>query len=116
MHEKEAPKSDNSQAPVQRYVPVVLGRVYVADRVPHAHRFATVSSEAILLPNGDHVHRVKFFTDFYDGHYHEFCGNSSGAIKVGDRHVHFAKAATSFDAGHSHKFRVAALIDNPTDK
>jgi len=116
MHEKEAPKSVNAQAPVQRHVHEVLGSVFVAGRVPHAHRFGTVSSEAILLPNGDHFHRVKFFTDFYDGHYHEFCGNSSGAIKVGDRHVHFAKAATSFDAGHSHKFRVAALIDNPTGK
>lgn len=103
---------------IQRHVHEILGSVLVAERKEdaHAHRFAGVSGEAIPLPNGDHVHKIKIRTDFYGDHYHEICGVSSGAIKVGDRHVHFVKAATTVDDGHCHKFRVASLIEDPTSK
>jgi hypothetical protein len=77
------------------------------------HRFAGVSGEAIPLPNGNHVHKLTLRTDFYEEHFHEICGVSGEAIRVGDRHVHFVKAFTSVNDGHCHKFRVAALINNP---
>lgn len=83
----------------------------------HNHRFATVSGEAMPIPGKqDHYHEIKFRTDFADGHYHEFCGKSSGAIDVGGgKHVHFAKACTDEADGHRHEFQVASLIDSPTD-
>jgi len=70
-------------------------------------------------PNGcqenqqKHVHEVKFRTDFYEDHYHEFCGKTGGAIKVGDRHVHFLKSCTTVDDGHKHEFRLEAMIEDP---
>jgi hypothetical protein len=100
----------------QRHVHEVIGSVQIAEREadPHNHRFATVSGEAIPIGNGDHVHQVAFRTDFYEGHYHEFRGQSSGAIPVGDRHIHYAVAFTTVDDGHRHRFRVASLIEDPT--
>lgn len=98
----------------QFHVHEVQGSVMLAEpQDPHNHRFATVSGEAIRIPGCDHVHDVYLRTDFYDGHYHEFYGRSSGAIWVGDRHVHFLEAATSENDGHYHEFRVATLIDDP---
>ena len=73
------------------------------------HRFATVSDEAIPYM-GSHVHNIKFRTDSYDGHYHEFCGTSSAAIPVGG-----GKAYTTSADGHVHEFQVASLIDNPIE-
>lgn len=80
----------------------------------HTHRFATVTGEAMRVGKTDHIHEVMFRTDFYEDHYHEFYGETSGAILVGDRHVHYIQSVTSFDDGHKHRFRVATLIDNPT--
>lgn len=81
----------------------------------HNHRFATVSEEAMHFQNS-HVHKVKFRTDFADGHYHEFCGTSSPAINVGDgKHVHFVKAYTNTEDNHNHEFQVATLIESPLD-
>ena len=99
----------------QTHVHEVLGSVRIAERKedPHNHRFATVSGEAIPVGTGDHVHEVKFRTDFYEEHYHEFSGRTFGAIIVGDRHVHFLKSVTSFNDGHRHEFRVATLIEDP---
>lgn len=97
----------------QRHVHEVLGSVQIAERDdPHNHRFATVSGEAIPVGN-DHVHEVRFRTDFYDDHFHEYCGRTSTAIPVGDRHVHFLESVTTENDGHRHNFRVATLIDNP---
>ncbi|BCJ95755.1 hypothetical protein acsn021_33240 [Anaerocolumna cellulosilytica] len=99
----------------QKHVHEVLGSVEIAEpqENPHNHRFATVSGEAI--PYGcDHFHEVKFRTDFYEEHFHEFCGRTSGAIPVGGgRHVHFLESVTSVNDGHKHKFRVATLIEDP---
>ncbi|MDF2653840.1 MAG: hypothetical protein K0R19_314 [Bacillota bacterium] len=93
----------------------VLGSVLIAEEKedPHNHRFATVSGEAIPYGPCDHVHEVKFRTDFYEDHYHEFYGRTGGAIQVGDRHVHFLASVTTFVDGHRHKFRVATLIEDP---
>ena len=76
---------------VQRHVHEVQGSVMIAEREedPHNHRFATVTGEAIPCGNGNHFHEIKFKTDFYENHFHEFCGRTRGAIQVGDRHVHF---------------------------
>ena len=56
----------------------VQGSVQIAERNedPHNHRFATVSGEAIPVDCNDHVHEIKFRTDFYENHFHEFCGRT----------------------------------------
>ena len=100
----------------QRHVHEILGSVQIVGcgQNAHNHRFATVSGEAIPIGMNDHVHNVRFRTDFYEDHYHEFQGRSGGAIDVGGgRHVHFAEAQTTTDDGHFHCFRVAALIEDP---
>ena len=78
----------------------------------HNHRFAGVSSEAILVPGG-HVYEVKSRTDFFD-HFHEFKATSSLQIPVGDgRHVHFVEAETNVVDGHFHELIFATLIEAP---
>jgi hypothetical protein len=101
--------------PEQEHVHEISGSVEIAEREedPHNHRFAAVSGEAIRTGNSDHVHNVKFRTDFYEDHFHEFCGRTGGVIRVGDRHVHFLKSVTTIVDGHFHEFRVGTLIDNP---
>lgn len=103
---------------IKQHVHEILGSTFIAERCqdPHNHRFATVSDEAVPSM-GSHVHNIRFRTDTYDGHNHEFCGVSSPAICVGDgRHVHFAKSFTSMEDGHVHEFRAASLIDNPIEE
>ena len=100
----------------QTHVHEMVGSVQIAEAQtdPHNHRFAVVTGEAIPAGKGDHVHDVKFRTDFYEDHFHEFCGRTQGAIPVGDgRHVHFLDSVTEQSEGHRHKFRVATLIDDP---
>jgi hypothetical protein len=101
----------------QTHVHEILGSVEIAERQtdPHNHRFATVSGQAIPVCgcSGDHVHEVMFRTDFYEDHFHEFCGKTCGAIPVGDRHVHFLESVTTVNEGHRHEFRVATLINDP---
>ena len=98
---------------IQLHVHEVQGSVEIAGRIPHSHRFATVSGEARFLGSGDHVHDVWFRTDFFQGHYHEAWGTTGGAIWVGDRHVHFLQGVTTVDAGHLHNYRVATMIEDP---
>jgi hypothetical protein len=97
----------------QEHVHEVLGSVEIAGCDPHNHRFATVSGEAIDTGCGDHIHNVRFRTDFFEDHFHEYCGITGGAIPVGDRHVHFLQSVTTRNDGHCHRFRVGTLIDNP---
>lgn len=103
----------------QRHVHEVLGSTDTIRECDgcHNHRFATVSGEAIFIPGrNDHYHEITFRTDFADGHYHEFCGKSSGAIDVGNgKHVHFASAFTDEADGHTHAFQAASLINSPLD-
>lgn len=99
----------------QRHVHEVQGSVEIAEAEedPHNHRFATVTGQAIPIGKGDHIHEVKFRTDFYEDHFHEFSGKTGGMIKVGDRHVHFLESVTTVNDGHRHKFRLSTFIDNP---
>ena len=105
----------DNECQMLRHVHEVLGSVEIAEKLedPHNHRFATVSGQAILVSGGDHVHEVGFRTDFYEDHFHEFCGRTGGAIAVGDRHVHFLESVTTVVDGHQHEFRVGTLILNP---
>lgn len=82
----------------------------------HNHRFVTVTGEAEYREGvRGHVHKVEFTTDTFDGHYHEFCGYSEGAVDVGcGRHVHLVKDETTRNSQHDHDFIVATLIENPT--
>ena len=102
----------------QKHVHEIIGSTAIVDQCGeecHNHRFVTVSGEAKKKGNS-HVHEIRFRTDFSDGHYHEFCGESSPAIDVGGgKHVHFASAYTECEDGHKHKFQVTSLIDSPTD-
>jgi len=101
---------------MQRHLHEVLGNVQIAMEEcgdPHNQRFATVSGQAILIGGGDHVHEVRFRTDFYEDHFHEFCGRTGGAIEMNDRHVHFLESVTTVVDGHQHEFRVATLINDP---
>jgi hypothetical protein len=92
----------------------IQGSVKIAEpeEDPHNHRFATVSGEAIPTGNHDHIHEVRFRTDFYEDHFHEFRGKTSGAIRVGDRHVHFLDSVTTVNDGHRHEFRLSTFMDN----
>lgn len=99
----------------EQHVHEILGSTLLGNccKEPHNHRFATVSDVA-MKSGSSHIHKIKFRTDSYEGHFHEFEGNSGPAIPVGDgRHIHFAKAFTQEKDGHKHEFRVAVLIDNP---
>lgn len=102
----------------QTHVHEIQGSVMIAEREedPHNHRFATVSGEAIPVDPDNHVHDVYFRTDFYEDHFHEFCGRTYPAIQVGDRHVHFLKSVTTVVDGHQHAFRFATLIQDPIDE
>jgi len=79
----------------------------------HAHRFSVMSGEAVKTENGDHIHEVKFKTDFYGDHFHEFIGRTSESIPTGDRHVHFLQSETSTNEDHRHAFRLVCLMDDP---
>jgi hypothetical protein len=99
----------------QLHVHEIQGSVQIAEpeEDPHNHRFTTVSGEAIPFGNNNHYHEVRFRTDFYEEHFHEAWGRTSGAIQVGDRHVHFLSGVTTVNDGHLHRYRVATLIDDP---
>lgn len=105
----------------QTHVHEVLGSVQIAEAAtdPHNHSFAAVSDEVIPVGTDDHVHVLNFRTDFYENHFHGFCGRTQtqGAIPVGDgRHVHFLDSITKVSDGHRHRFRVATLINDPIKK
>ncbi len=80
----------------------------------HNHRFAAVSGPE-MKSQKSHVHEVRFATDTFEDHYHDFCGLSGPAILVGGgRHVHFVCGETTRVEGHYHDFIVATLIEDPT--
>ena len=115
--EFENNKSGNCPWPTsQTHVHEILGSTKIAEVCtdPHNHRFATVSDE-VIGSGLNHVHEVKFRTDFYENHFHEFCGRTEAAIPVGDRHVHFLASVTNCRDGHRHEFRLGTLIDNPIE-
>ncbi len=103
----------------QRHVHELTGSTRIVHECEncHNHRFCTVTGEGILSRDKrDHYHEVTFRTDFADGHYHEFCGKTSGAIEVGNgKHVHFLKDITESENEHKHELQAATLIDSPID-
>lgn len=100
----------------QTHVHETLGSVEIAEpnTDPHNHRFATVTGEVIRISGNNHIHELKFRTDFYEDHFHEFRGRTGPAVSVGGgRHVHFIESVTTVNEGHRHEFRVATLIEDP---
>lgn len=102
----------------QSHVHELLGSVQIDSSrcgEKHNHRFATVTGEAEYKPGvKGHVHKVRFNTDTYESHYHEFCGYTEGSIDVGcGRHIHLIKDETEKSDQHDHDFIAATLIENP---
>lgn len=115
---KDNKKYENNSA--QTHTHEFLGSTKLASEEEgeeiHNHRFAGVSSEAILVPGGcpgDHVHQILVNTDFFD-HLHEVGVRTGLSIPVGNgKHIHFAEGNTTFNDGHCHKFQFATLIEAP---
>ena len=111
--------NNNHNCHKQKHVHEITGstRIFRECDDCHNHRFCTVTGEAMQIPGKqDHFHEVKFHTDFSDGHFHEFCGKTIGAIDVGNgKHVHFIKDRMEEEDKHKHDFQAATLIDSPTD-
>lgn len=103
----------------QRHVHEITGstEVFLECDDAHNHRFCTVTGEALYTRDrNDHIHEVKFHTDFTDEHFHEFCDTTGGAIPVGNgKHVHFIKDCTEEEDNHKHEFQAATLIESPID-
>lgn len=106
----------------QKHVHELLGSTRIKEAScntdAHNHRFALITGEAERTYDGcSHVHPVEITTDFYDNHYHEFCGYTEEAIEVGcGRHVHFIKDTVEEENGHVHEFIAATLIENPIEE
>lgn len=101
---------------VQFHVHEFLGSVILAEEGDdrHNHRFAGISSEAIFIGNGHHVHLVTANTDFFEDHYHPFNAETSIEIAVSDdKHVHFVFGETFIVDDHFHVFQFATLIESP---
>lgn len=97
----------------QKHVHEVQGSVQLnAFGDLHNHRFATVSDEAVDCGNGKHFHIVKFRTDFYEDHFHEFCGKTDPDVDLGDRHVHFLASVTCPSDNHTHNFRLSTFMQD----
>lgn len=113
----EVNEMSNQQCPLYTHKHEVQGSVRIAEQGcdAHNHRFATVSGEAIRVPGNNHVHEVKFDTDTYEGHYHEFCGTTSEAYPICGGHVHYLEAMTTRRDGHFHTFRVITHIEDPIE-
>jgi hypothetical protein len=100
----------------QTHVHEFLGSTKLAEECEdrHNHRFAGVTSEAIPIRDGGHIHALFTDTDFFVNHHHELAAETGPAIPVGDgKHVHFVKARTTMDDGHFHEVAFATLIEDP---
>lgn len=103
----------------QTHVHEVVGSVRLAElgEDPHNHRFAGVTGEVIPVRPGEHIHRLKTTTDFYENHFHPICVKTGVNVRVGEgddaRHVHFIDCVTEAEDGHFHEFIAATLIENP---
>ncbi len=99
----------------QRHTHEFLGSTKLAEQGQdrHNHRFAGVTSEAIPIKGGNHVHTIAVNTDFLD-HHHKVIITTGPAIPVGNgKHIHVAKGPTTFNDEHRHNFIFATLIDRP---
>jgi hypothetical protein len=81
----------------------------------HNHRVAGVTTDAIPVGDGRHVHAIKDNTDFFENHHHEI-GVTTGVdipIPHTNKHVHLVKGMTTMDDGHFHEFAFTTQIENP---
>lgn len=100
---------ESSQTHVHEY----LGSTTIFEAIPHNHRFAGVTSQAIPRGNS-HVHQLLGNSDFSEAHLHEVGAVTGPAIPVGDgRHVHFVYGTTTLNRGHVHEFIFTTLIEDP---
>ena len=110
-------KHGDKHEEIQTHVHEFLGSTKLAPKgeLRHNHRFAGVTSEAIL--KGDsHVHAILVNTDFFFNHFHEVGVETGPAIDVGyGKHVHFVKGKTTLNFGHVHEFIFATLIEDPLE-
>jgi YmaF family len=100
----------------QRHTHEFLGSTRFAEQGQdrHNHRFAGVTSEAIPIPGGNHIHTITVNTDFGD-HHHRLVIKTGPAIPVGNgKHVHLVRGVTTVNDGHVHRFVFTTLIDRPT--
>jgi hypothetical protein len=99
----------------QRHTHEFLGSTKLAEQGQdrHNHRFAGVTSQAIPIKGGNHVHTITVNTDFFN-HLHKVIITTGPAIPIGNgKHIHVAKGTTTFNDGHVHNFIFATLIDRP---
>jgi hypothetical protein len=114
--ENKKNKKPRPRPPKQSHTHEYLGSVKIAEKkkYPHNHRFAGVTGQAIILPDGNHFHKLEGNTDFYENHLHKVVDITGPGIDVGHgRHVHFSCGQTTVSAKHKHDFQFATLIDNP---
>lgn len=58
----------------------------------HNHRFSRVTSQAIPLRNGNHIHEILVNTDFDFANLHQLIVETGLGISIGNRpHIHFVK-------------------------
>jgi hypothetical protein len=66
-----------------RHVYEFLGSTKITEG--HNHRFAGVTSQAIVLSNGRHRHRFSTNVDFYEDHHHAIRGITGIDIPIRNR-------------------------------
>ncbi len=110
-------KPDNNKRPdcppIQTHVHEFAGSVMIAGSIPHNHRFAGVTSEAIPY-HKSHVHAILVNTDFFFNHYHEVGVRTGPAIYIeGEKHIHYVEGETTLNFDHDHDFAFTTFIENP---
>jgi hypothetical protein len=80
----------------------------------HNHRVAGVTSDAIPVGRGRHVHAILSNTDFLD-HHHEIGVRTGIDIRVPgtNKHIHLVSGRTTMNDGHFHEFLFTTQIDSP---
>ncbi len=85
----------------------------------HNHRVAGVTTGAIPIPGGHHIHGFQTNTDSVD-HFHEIAGTTGPEIILNpqapvamQKHVHVMSGNTTEVDGHNHQFLFATLIESP---
>lgn len=102
--------------PQQTHTHEFLGstKLAVEGNLRHNHRFSGVTSQAIHLSDGNHIHEIISNTDFVFDHLHQLTIETGPGIPICDgRHIHFVKGITTIGRGHRHEFVFATLIEDP---
>lgn len=113
------PKSCHHPKPdcdTQSHVHEFAGSEMIAGKIPHNHRFAGVTSQAVKKGKS-HIHYILVNDDFFVNHYHEVGVKTGPAVYVGcGKHVHLVKGETTINFGHHHDFIFTTFIENPLKK